>query len=638
MLRSESSWQKGLAVITPGVKDRARYWFDNQMSKGLGALMVLLGLATVALVLVLVGLAFAVRAFPGDASDADLFEMIWAGLMHALDAGAVGGDSGWAYRGIMLLVTVGGLVIVASLIGIVSSAFDEKLAQLRKGHSLVLEEGHTLILGWSNKVGPIVNELAKANESRRRASVVILANKDKVEMDDQVKRDCPQLGATTVICRTGDPRSLTDLHLARPHLARSIIVLAPEGTSDPDVEVIKAVLAVVSDGERGESAPHVVAELSDPANLEAAQLAGQGRAHWVVSQEVIGRIIVQTCRQSGLSVVYQEFLDFDGDEIYLVPAGDLAGRTYFDAQMAFATCTMMGVFHDGTPVLNPPAATRIDVEDQLILIAADDSLVERASAGRLPGGGPTVTETPRVSKPERILILGVNKVLPMMLAELDEYLGEGSLAVVVTPGEPPALPGLSALGVRWVAGDPTRRAVLEGLDVGGFDHIILLADIERYGAERADSRTLVTLLHLRNLAANSELELNIVSEMLDDRNRELAEVARADDLIVSDKLVALMLCQISENRHLAEVFTTLFESQGSEVYLKRARNFVAGGEAVDFYAVLEAASQRGETAIGYRIAAHAHDAAQAYGVRLNPVKSERVAFGASDRIIVLAES
>jgi hypothetical protein len=58
---------------------------------------------------------------------------------------------------------------------------------------------------------------------------------------------------------------------------------------------------------------------------------------------------------------------------------------------------------------------------------------------------------------------------------------------------------------------------------------------------------------------------------------------------------------------------------------------------VDFTTILEAARRRGETAIGYRIAAHEHDSAAGYGVRLNPVRSETVAFGPADRIIVVAE-
>jgi voltage-gated potassium channel Kch len=56
-----------------------------------------------------------------------------------------------------------------------------------------------------------------------------------------------------------------------------------------------------------------------------------------------------------------------------------------------------------------------------------------------------------------------------------------------------------------------------------------------------DARSLVTLLHLRDIADKQDCDLSIVSEMLDVRNRELAEVSRADDFIVSDKLISLMM-------------------------------------------------------------------------------------------------
>ena len=51
-----------------------------------------------------------------------------------------------------------------------------------------------------------------------------------------------------------------------------------------------------------------------------------------------------------------------------------------------------------------------------------------------------------------------------------------------------------------------------------------------------------------------------------------------------------------------------------------------------------AASARGETAIGYRIGAHARSAADGYGVVVNPEKSAQHTFEAGDKIIVLAES
>jgi hypothetical protein len=125
--------------------------------------------------------------------------------------------------------------------------------------------------------------------------------------------------------------------------------------------------------------------------------------------------------------------------------------------------------------------------------------------------------------------------------------------------------------------------------------------------------------------------------MLDVRNRDLAEITRADDFIVSDRLVSLMLAQVSENKGLAVVFADLFDPEGVELYLRPAGDYVQLGQPLNFYTVTEAARQRSQIAIGYRIRAEANNAAKAYGVRMNPPKSQKVTFSEGDRIIVLTE-
>jgi hypothetical protein len=147
----------------------------------------------------------------------------------------------------------------------------------------------------------------------------------------------------------------------------------------------------------------------------------------------------------------------------------------------------------------------------------------------------------------------------------------------------------------------------------------------------------IFITHLRNIAEGARKRLNVVSEMMDMRNRALAQVARADDFIVSDKLVSLMLSQLSENKNLDRVFRQLFSADGSEIYIRPMSGYVKPGVAVDFYTVLESAARRNETAIGYRLMAHADDRERGYGVRVNPKKSEKVAYEAADQIIVLAE-
>ncbi len=45
-------------------------------------------------------------------------------------------------------------------------------------------------------------------------------------------------------------------------------------------------------------------------------MVGKDEVELVLPSELVSRITVQTSRQTGLSIVYKELLDFGGDEIY----------------------------------------------------------------------------------------------------------------------------------------------------------------------------------------------------------------------------------------------------------------------------------------------------------------------------------
>src|SRR5687767_4423159 len=192
---------------------RLRYEFDKSMSAGPIALIGWLAVVST----VLIGLAAAIVALlsiaPEGGRPLDFFEAMWASLMRTLDAGTMGADTGWGFRLVMLGVTIGGIFVVSTLIGILSSGIEGKLDQLRKGRSKVLERGHTIILNWSPSIFDILSELAVANQSRRRPRVVIMAEKDKVEMEDEIAQKAGRLGKTKVICRHGDPTDLYDLSI-----------------------------------------------------------------------------------------------------------------------------------------------------------------------------------------------------------------------------------------------------------------------------------------------------------------------------------------------------------------------------------------------------------------------------------------
>jgi hypothetical protein len=373
-------------------------------------------------------------------------------------------------------------------------------------------------------------------------------------------------------------------------------------------------------------------------------IGARDQVNAVLMGDLIARVTAQTSRQSGLSVVYTELMNFGGDEIYFKDEPALSGRTFGDALLAFEDSGLIGLRSvDGSIRLHPPLDTRIAPGDQVIAISADDDTLKVSGLSNYPiqealihanGKRPPV-------KPEKALILGWNRCAGTIVRELDNYVAKGSLVRVVADAafkeDIQACSQLENQELIFCAGDTTDRALLDDLEIADYDHVISLADTTR-PVQEADARTLVTLLHLRDIASRDETPFSIVSEMLDLRNRELAEVTKVDDFIVSDHLISLMMSQLSENAQLMAVFADMFDPEGAEIYLKPAGEYVELGQPVNFYTVVEAARRRGETAFGYRITALHDNAEHAYGVRTNPKKSESVTFSAEDKIIVLADN
>jgi voltage-gated potassium channel Kch len=278
----------------------------------------------------------------------------------------------------------------------------------------------------------------------------------------------------------------------------------------------------------------------------------------------------------------------------------------------------------------------------MILLAEDDSMIRMAPQPVRPGA-PRAIARPmrRTHRPERILVIGWNSRGAKIVKELDNYVAPGSRLQVAAahPDGEQRVKGLVAelanLHTAHQLCEPTDRDSLETLGLGEFDHVIVLAD-DSVPPDKADSQTLVTLLHLRDMGFRRRERYSIVSEMNDERNQRLAQVTNADDFVVGSKLISLLLTQLSENRHLSAVFRQLFDAEGAEIYLRPAEEYVALGQPLDFATLIEAARVRGETAIGYRLVEDAQEA-PSYGVRLNPSKTAQFSMTRGDRVIVLAE-
>ena len=314
-----------------GVRARLRYWFDNTMSRGTISLIGWLAVASVALIVVVTGRAGLVEPPPTGRR---------AGRRRSACCGRPSSPrSAWPCRTAAAVARARAVVRARRSAASSSSApwsvcspaaSTSGWSSCARAARWSSRRDHTVILGWSDQVFTVVSELVEANRSRRRATVAILAEQDKVDDGGPAAPPARRPPATpgssaAPAARSTSPtwRWSTSTRPGRSSCWRR----RARRAEDADAYVLKTLLAI-NRGPAFRGRPHhVVAAVRDGRNRAVARLAG-GDAVVIDGDDISARLVVQTARQSRLSVVYHDLLDFGGDEFYLVAEPRLVGQTF----------------------------------------------------------------------------------------------------------------------------------------------------------------------------------------------------------------------------------------------------------------------------------------------------------------------
>ena len=521
--------QKNLKMTEVTNIDRWRYKFDKLMSKGLLPIVAVLILIAIAFLCFIATILTVFQIQPEGGNLPTFIDRVWSALLHFINPGTMNGAQGWPFRMTMLVATYGGLVILGIFTGAIVNSIKNKLESLRKGRSRVIETDHIAILGWSVQVFTIVSELIVANANQPQTCIVILSPEDKVHMEDALREAFGKLRKVKFVCRTGNPSSIADLGIINIQAARSVVILNP-ADDHSDSEVVKTLLAIANIPRELDKPYHIVTAVKNPRTLDVINSIAGERVEAVLVRDAIARILVQTSRQSGLSVVYTELLNFDGDEIYFHAEPALAGKTYGDALLAYNDSAVIGIEHsNGKVELNPSSNTLIKPGERLVIISEDDDRMKLSRMSQIPIEYKAIKKASKAShaQPENTLIIGWSDRIAFIIQEMDRYVVAGSHLTVVTQFSKAKLTlsgkslGLQNLTLNYQQSDPTSREVLEGLNLQQYQQIIVLSNTE-IDANRADAQTLVTLLHLREIAKRKQYKFRIVTEMLDEGNQTLA--------------------------------------------------------------------------------------------------------------------
>ncbi|MEG1780036.1 MAG: hypothetical protein RR225_09390 [Clostridium sp.] len=621
------------------LKEKMSYRIDELLSKGTGVLILTLFLITAAIVLA----AGSVMALVDSGFAENLLGSIWNTFMYALDPGTLAGYTN-NFFGVLALfsVTLCGIFITSMLIGVLSAGLVGKLESLKKGNSRVLVQNHTVIIGYDENTFVMLRELITANESRKKAVIVVLGEEDKMTMEHEITRRIPDCKTTEIICRTGSESDLSALMRCSVGTARSIII-----NSLNDAKTIKSILAVayILNGDEAQNpTAHITAGIHEESNVEVAKIAGAGRVEVLYFKSAVARMIANTCHQTGLSRVYTELFNFTGDEIYIENIHGVEGKTFGEVINLFDCSTVLGIKKGKVIKLNPPKDTQVELDDQLILLAADNGV-------STPMQKPPIIDktcfsemndrTLRMRK-EYILVLGVSDLLPDMLEELDSYVSPGTIITVGTqsPNEEISTKlkqNYKNMTVQVEIGDIYSDEVLSAYVEKGYHKMIVLSRKD-CDPEESDAKNLMILLHLKAISERKKVCYSVVSQMLSPQNGELAKIASVNDFVISTNLTALILSQISEDRSLAAIFDEILDAKGSELYMKPADLYIKIGQPVTLYTVSDAVMQQGEILVGYKTV-HADDE-DGTGMQIvtNPNKADTVVFTEDDWLIVLSKN
>ncbi|GHA75190.1 CASTOR/POLLUX-related putative ion channel [Streptomyces anthocyanicus] len=618
-------------------RHRARYAFDRTLARSTGALLGWLAACCLAIVVPVSTLL----VWTDPRAPRSLTERLVAVWRTSAETLRLGGVTGAPLR-MLLSVFLGliALLCVSTLVGVITTGLGDRLEELRRGRSRVLEKGHAVVLGWSDQVFTVVGEMVISQVGRVRGAVAVLADRDSAVMASDLNAALGVTRGVRVVCRTGAPTDPAALALLTPAAAHCVLVL-PGDDDAADAEVVRVLLALRALLGAG-AGPPVVAAVRDERFLTAARLAAGTRGFVLDVESTAARLLVQAARHPGLVRALRDLLDLAGAEFHVVHAPDALGLTFAEISSRYEEACAVGYLAaDGRALLTPASGARCGPGDLLIVVARDD----RPPVAKREGTA--VDPTVMAGRPARqrsfskTLLLGWNRRAPLVMELLCRTAQPGShLHVVSGADDGPATADAvgptddERVAVTYHVGEPSRPDTLRALDLFGYDSVIALAPDAGPHRARPDDKLLLTLLNLRALEEETGQALPVVAELTDHRSLALAPLGPEGDAVVRGELTSLVMTRIAQDTGMAAVFEELFAARGGALALRPASHYVLPGRVASFATVVASALRRGECVIGYR----AHDARtprREADVRLAPGKAERRVWSSSDEILVV---
>ena len=546
-------------------KERFNYWFDNRVAKGsLGMIKALIA-ASVALAVLIAGLIILFRFN----EEGEIGSVFWNSIATVINAWMPYFDEGSpGYLILMSVTAIAGVLFTSVLIGIITSAIEEKIIELKRGNSRVLESGHTVVLGFYPGEYTLIRQLILA-AAEKPDCIVVAEDMAREDMEEEIGNNIEIPKNIKIVCRTVDITDPSSIEKCSVETCRTVIVSPTD-----DARTTKAVLAVSALlQDKGTEGVHVNAIISKNEYRFPPSLAQTLNISTLQTNEILAKMIAHSCTETGLSETFRELFNFEGSEFYLIDLPEAAGDSFEELMLRLNHAVPVGVFSDGHMTLNPPLNYRLREGDRILVFSEEDdsAVLEEATAADVFESELKLTAA-IPEEPTEAVIIGHNETLPTILRDLPENVARVYLAgAEMTAKEQQKAERIAAareIDIVYCDGDLQSEEFLLELAKKA-PHIVILNDHGRE-EEAADMETIFRLLNLRDIRTRFGLEYNITVEMQKEHNQYLVGRGDHTDFLVTSSMSSLFLAQLAESPELFDVFRELLSNNGNELYLKPA--------------------------------------------------------------------
>ena len=643
--------------MNPTFREKLNYKLERFMSKGGSSIFMSLLVVFISSFLIIILIRFIlIKFFPQLDYFDDFWSDIWITFLQMTDPGNMNQDNTsptWL-KITTVLSGIVGVILLSMLIAFITTTLEQMLYDFRKGRGKVIEEEHTLILGWNEKVVDIIRELVIANESERSASIVILSNEDKEIMDDLIAKRLPNTHSTKIITSTGDYANVNELNRVSVTKAKSVILLTTCSESSSakdkmasDIQSVKSIMAIIS-CQQGENKLPIIAEIFNQEKRDLISYFHDDNIIAIDSWDIMGKLLVQTSLSSGLEMVYNEILSFDGCEIYF-RSDNWNNIDFYDLPYHLKDGVPLGIYSEKKGlILRPDEGTILKNGAQVVILAEDDSTINFEKNAIITPNDIELADKRMKQKRKRVLILGWHNVASIFIRESVDYLLKGSVFDIMfnDPSEEittvieDTRKRYPNFEINFYNSNPLSLENLKAINPFDYDNIIILSqDYNEQSADKIDSDTLIILLLLRAISKeNGGVKTNIITQVLNSENQDIITQTDVDDFIISNKLITMILAQLSEEPLIKTLYDDLFSEDGSEIYVKPAElYFTTFPQKICFADVMKLANKRNEICLGIRKGDLSKNPEVNFGVELNLAKNKMLEITENDYLVVLSE-